>query len=77
MSQYADEAFVVMLRIYGPNGFAEQAKYVVGCSTREAAEARIKSFFPPEADVRVFASPLSKRETADLNLLPNEIRQRP
>jgi hypothetical protein len=50
---------------------------VVGCSTREAAEAKIKSFFPPEADVRVFASRLTSRETVALKLLSNEVRRRP
>jgi hypothetical protein len=77
MPQYVDEAFIVLLHVYAPNGFTERAEFVVGCSTREAAEQRIKSFFPPEADVRVFASRLSNRETAALNLLPDEIRRWP
>jgi len=77
MVQYVDEAFVVMLHVHAADGSTQRREYVVGCSTREAAEARMKSFFPPEADVRVFASRLTSRETVALKLLPNEIRRWP
>ena len=77
MPQYVDEAFVVMVHIYASDGSTQRGEYVVGCPTREAAEERIKSFFPFEADVRVFASPLGSSETAALNLLPNEVRSWP
>jgi hypothetical protein len=77
MAQYVDEAFVVMLHVRAADGSTQRREYVVGCSTREEAEARMKTFFPPEADVRVFASRLTSRETAALKLLPNEIRRWP
>ena len=76
MAQYVGEAFVVLVHIYGPDGTTQREEYLVGCPTREAAEARIRSFFPSGADINVFASPLGSSETAALNLLPNEIRPR-
>ena len=76
MPQYVDEAFIVLVHSYAPDGSTLREEYVVGCSTREAAEEIIKIFFRPEADIKVFASPLGTSETAMLNLMPNEIRPR-
>jgi hypothetical protein len=76
MSQYVDEAFVVLVHVYSPDGDPERREYLVGCPTREAAEDRIKAFFTSAVDIKVFASPLGATETAGLNLMPNEIRPR-
>ena len=77
MAQYVDEAFVVLAHIYGAEGRPLREEYVVGCPTREAAEDRIRSSFPPGTDIKVFASLLGASETAALNLLPDEIRPWP
>jgi hypothetical protein len=76
MPQYVDEAFVVLLHLNAPDGTTQRGEYVVGCPERDAAEQRIKTFFP-EADARFFASRLGYSEAAALHLLPNEIRRRP
>jgi hypothetical protein len=77
MSQYVEEAFVVLVHVYSPDGDdPERREYVVGCPTREAAEDRIKTYFTSAVDIKVFASPLGTSETAGLNLMPNEIRLR-
>ena len=78
MPKYVDEAFVVLVHIYGTaEGQPLREEYVVGCPTREAAEDRIRRSFPPEIDIKVFASPLGASETAGLNLLPDEVRPWP
>jgi hypothetical protein len=77
MPQYVGEAFIVLVHIYGADGRRLREEYVVGCPTREAAEDRVKSCFPPETDIKVFASLLGASEVAVLNLLPNEIRPWP
>jgi len=41
MPQYVDEAFVVLVHIPRDNGETQRESYVIGCSTREEAEARI------------------------------------
>jgi hypothetical protein len=77
MPQYVDEAFVVLVHVYSPEGGdPERREYLVACPTREAAEDRIKVYFTSAADIKLFASPLSTSETARLNLIPNEIRLR-
>jgi hypothetical protein len=76
MPEYVAEAFAVMVHVYGDDEHPLREEYVVGCSTREAAEDRIKRYFPPGIEIRVFALSLSASETAALNLLPDEVRQR-
>jgi hypothetical protein len=55
MPKHVGEAFVVMVHIYGDDEDPSQEQYVVGCPTREAAEDRIKSYFPPGVYIKVFA----------------------
>jgi hypothetical protein len=74
MPEYVDEAFVALVHIYGVERRPLREGCVVGCPTREAAEDRMKRFFPPETEFRVFASPLGASETADLDLLRDELR---
>ena len=42
MPQYVDEAFVVLIHIPVDNGAPQRESYVVGCSTREEAEADLR-----------------------------------
>ena len=74
MSQYADKAFVVLVHIPVENGPPRRESYVVGCPTREAAEARIKSLYPSEPNIKLFASPLSATEADGLKLMADEFR---
>jgi hypothetical protein len=77
MPKYADEAFEVLVHIYGVEGRPLREQYIVGCPTRESAEDRVKRHFSPETDIKVFASPLGASEMAGLNLLPGEVRAWP
>jgi hypothetical protein len=74
MPQYVDEAFVVLVHIPVDDGAPHRENYVVGCSTREEAEARIKSLYPSEPNITLFASPLSATETEGLKLMAGEFR---
>jgi hypothetical protein len=74
--QFAEEAFIVLVHIYEPDGTFRREEYLVACLTREAAEERIRSIFSAGAEINVFASPLGHSETVALGLLANEIRQR-
>ena len=74
MPQYVDEAFVVLVHIPLDNGETQRESYVIGCSTREEAEAVIGDLYPSERNVKLFASPLSVTETKALNLMAGEFR---
>ena len=74
MPQYVNEALVVLVHIPLDNGETQRDSYVIGCSTREAAEARIRDLYPPESNIKLFASPLSATETTGLNLTAGEFR---
>jgi hypothetical protein len=75
MSQYVSKAFVVLVHIAVENGLPERESFVVGCSTREEAEAKIRSLYPPERDIGLFALALSSLETQALELSEGEIRR--
>ena len=55
-------------------GEIQRASYVIGCSTRAEAEARIICLYPPESNIKLFASPLTYTETKGLNLTAGEYR---
>jgi hypothetical protein len=74
MTEYADQAFTVLVHIPVDNGASEREIYVIGCSSREEAEARIRHLHPYEPDIKVLASPLSAAEAEDLQLTVGEIR---
>jgi hypothetical protein len=73
MPEYVDEAFTVLVHIHG-GGAPQRETYVVGCPTREEAEARIRGLYPMEADVKVFATQLSANETKGQKLMAGEFR---
>ena len=77
MPEYVDEAFVVAVHIPVENGPAQRENYIVGCSTREEAEAKIKSLYPGEPNIKLFASPLSATETKGFKLMAGESRPWP
>src|SRR3979411_2639797 len=74
MPQYVDEAFVVLVHILLDSGETQRERYVIGCSTREEAEARIRYLYPSEPNIKLFASPLSATETEELKLMAGEFR---
>jgi hypothetical protein len=45
MSQYVSKAFMVLVHIPVENGLPQRESFVVGCSTREEAEAKIRSLY--------------------------------
>jgi hypothetical protein len=75
MSPYVSRAFVVLVHIPVENGLPERESFVVGCSTREEAEVKIRSLYPSEQDIRLFALALSATETEGLDLRAGEIRR--
>ena len=74
MTKYADEAFIVLVHIQVDSGAPQRETYVIGCSSREEAEARIRHLYPYEPDIKLFASPLSSTEAEGLQLTIGEIR---
>jgi hypothetical protein len=46
MTEYADQAFTVLVHISADNGAPQRETYVIGCSSREEAEARIRHLYP-------------------------------
>jgi hypothetical protein len=74
MPQYVDEAFVVLVHIPLDNGETQRESYVIGCSTREEAEAVIGDLYPSERNVKLFASPLTATETKGLKLMAGEFK---
>jgi hypothetical protein len=74
MTQFADQAFTVLVHIPVDNEAPQRETYVIGCSSREEAEARIRHLYPYEPDIKLFASPLSAAEAEDLQLTEGEIR---
>ena len=74
MPQYVDEAFVVLVHILLDSGETQRERYVIGCPTREEAEAKIRDLHPPESHIKLFALPLSATETKGLNLTADEFR---
>ena len=74
MPQYVDEAFVVLVHIPLDNGETQRESYVIGCSTREEAEATIGDLYPSELNIKLFASPLTAMETKGLKLMAGEFK---
>jgi hypothetical protein len=74
MPQYVDVAFVVLVHIPLDNGETQRESYVIGCSTREEAEATIGDLYPPERNTKLFASPLTATETKGLKLMAGEFK---
>jgi hypothetical protein len=62
MAPYVSKAFVVLVHIPVENGLAERESFVVGCSTREEAEAEIRSLYPSEQGFLHWRYPLPKRK---------------
>jgi hypothetical protein len=63
MSEYVSKAFMVLVHIPVENRLPERESFVVGCATRDEAEAKIRSLCPPEPDIRLFALARSALET--------------
>ena len=75
MQQNTDDGFVVLVHLPVGRGLPYQDTYLVGCSTREEAEAKIKGLYPSEPNIRLYVSALHVRDTKDLKLARNEVRE--
>ncbi len=74
MLQHVSKAFVVSVHIAVKNELPKRESFVVGSSTREDAEATIRSLYRSDLGIRVFALALSATETERLDLAAGEIR---
>jgi hypothetical protein len=70
-----DEGFVVLVHVPDGSGLPYRDAYLVGCSTPEEAEGKIRDLYPSEPDVRLYVSPLCVGDTKDLKLARNEVRE--
>ena len=70
-----DEGFVVLVHVPVGSGLPYQGTYLVGCSTHEEAEAKIKELYPSEPNLRLYVLPLRVDDTKDLKLARNEVRE--
>ena len=66
------EGFVGLVHI--PMGGLYRDAYVVGCSTHSEAEARIRSLYPSEPNLTIYASPLQIGAAENLRLARDEVR---
>jgi hypothetical protein len=76
MSQYVSTAFVVLVHFPIEKGLPQRESFVVACSTREEAEAKIRSLYSCDLNISLFALALSATETERLHLPPGEFRRR-
>lgn len=74
MTQNVDEGFVVLVHIPLGAGSPYRDAYLVGGSTHEDAEAKIKDLYPGEANIRLYVSLLRGDDTKGLELTSNEVR---
>ena len=74
-AQNIDEGFVVLVDIPVEGGLPYHDSYLVGCSTHQEAEAKIKDLYPEEPNIRLYVSPLRVGDTKDLKLARNEVRE--
>jgi hypothetical protein len=74
-AQDLDEGFVVLVHVPDGSGLPYHDAYLVGCSTPEEAEGKIRDLYPSEPNVRLYVSPLCVGDTNDLKLAPNEVRE--
>jgi hypothetical protein len=70
-----DDGFVVLVHVAVGSGLPYQGTYLVGCSTHEEAEAKIKELYPSEPNLRLYVSSLRVDDTKDLKLARNEVRE--
>jgi hypothetical protein len=76
MSEYVSKAFVVLVDVTVENDLPHRESFVIGCPRREEAEAAIRSLYPSQQNIRVFALALSTLEAETLQLSEGEIRRR-
>lgn len=74
-SEQHEEGFVVLVHIPTDGGLLPYRDvYLVGCSTRDEAEARVRGLYSPELDIRLYVCPLQTSDTKGLGLARNELR---
>lgn len=73
MTQNVDEGFVGLVHI-PVGGSPYRDAYLVGGSTHEEAEAKVKELYPSEANIRLFVSLLRGDDTKGLELPSKEVQ---
>lgn len=74
MTQNVDGGFVVLVHIPLGDGSPYRDAYLVGGSTHEEAEAKVKDLYPGEANIRVYVSPLRADDAKGLELASHDVR---
>jgi hypothetical protein len=70
-----EDGFVVLVHIPMGRPMAPYRDvYLVGSSTSDEAEARIKDLYPSEPNLMIYASPLQISAAKNLRLARNEVR---
>jgi hypothetical protein len=73
--EQAEEGFVVLVHIPTDGGLLPYRDvYLVGCSTHEEAETKIKELYSSERNLTLYVSPLRFADAKDLRLTRNEVR---
>jgi hypothetical protein len=70
-----DKGFVVLVHIAVGSDSPYQDTYLVGCSTHEEAEAKIKELYSSEPNIKLYVAPLCVGDRKDLRLARNEVRE--
>jgi hypothetical protein len=73
-TKFADEGFVVLVRIPIERGPAQRETYVVGCATQEECEIKIRQMYASNKNAEFFISPMSPATIKRLRLMPGEVR---
>lgn len=67
--------FVVLVHIsFGGELSPYRDTYLVGCTTYEEAEARVRDLYPSEPNLVLLVSPLGVGDMNNLKLARNEVR---
>jgi hypothetical protein len=73
MTQNVD-GFVVLVNIPFDSDSPYRDAYLVGCSSHQEAEAKVKDLYPGEPDIRLYVSALRPEDARSLKLASNEVR---
>jgi len=74
---FADEGFIVLVRVPVRGGPDERASYAVGLATKEECISKVRSMYPDDPKAEMTASPLTPSVLNSLRLLVGEARPYP
>jgi hypothetical protein len=73
-TKFADEGFVVLVRIAIERGPAQREAYVIGCATQEECEVKVQQMYSSDKNAEFFISPMSAADIKRLRFMPGEVR---